>query len=103
MVLELKSLFINAFLQFLEKSGESTCHWWYMYEFQNMNIYVNNNISCNLKDLSHPLSAGKTTIGSHLSLTCSLVVSILKSLINNRIICFFIYNEEANNLRGKIS
>lgn len=50
MVLELKSLFINAFLQFLEKSGESTCHWWYMYEFQNMNIYVNNNISSNLKD-----------------------------------------------------
>ena len=51
MVLELKSLFFNAFLQFLRKSGESTCHWWYMYEFQNMNIYVNNNISSNLKDL----------------------------------------------------
>ena len=55
MDLELKSLFFNAFLQFLGKSGESTCHWRYMYEFQNMNIYVNNNISSNLKDLSHPL------------------------------------------------
>ena len=42
MVLELKSLFFNAFLQFLGKGGESTCHWWYMYGFQNMIIYVNN-------------------------------------------------------------